>query len=121
MRIVKTVEDEIGKLLERRGKLDARMRELRLRERKKKRAKDNRLKYISGGLILAYVKKKPEFAAEFTGLVNQLVPRPEDRKLYEDFMNDGNADKRPASPASEGFADAAAPPAPDRETEPESA
>jgi large subunit ribosomal protein L7/L12 len=99
--------DERAKLLEKKARIDARLKELALSEQKQKRRDDTRRKIIAGALVLEHATIKSDFAAELAGLLNRYVTRPEDRKLF-DFLDDRTPDVTPAP--SEGFAAVATPP-----------
>jgi len=105
----KMAQDERAKLLERKARLDARLKQLALQETKQKRKNDTRRKVIAGALALEHAEVDPEFAAALTKLLNRYVTRPQDRSLFH-FLDDRTPeDPATIPPAAASFAVAAAP------------
>jgi hypothetical protein len=100
--------DRKAKLLERRARLDAQLRDLDAREKERQRKLDTRRKIIAGALVLEHAEIKADFAIELAALLNRYVTRPEDRALF-DFLDSRVPGVGPA--ASPDFAAAARPPA----------
>ena len=133
----KMPQDERTRLLEKKAKLDARLKQLALHEAKQNRKDDTRRKIIAGALILEHAEIDPEFAPVLAKLLNRYVTRPQDRALFH-VLDDRQPDPRPlpsdspsnsfraaaspapppetssdaAAPASDEFRSAAAPPSP---------
>lgn len=104
--IRKVPQDERAKLLERRAKLDARLKQLALQETKQQRKDDTRRKIIAGALILEHAETDPDFAPILAKLLNRYVTRPQDRALFH-FLDDRQPDASPAP--SDSFSAAASP------------
>ena len=97
-------QDERAKLLEKKARLDARLKALALQEQKQKRKDDTRRKIIAGALVLEHAELKPEFAGMLAALLNRYVTRPQDRALFH-FLDDHAPNATPD--ASESFSSAA--------------
>ena len=75
-------QTERERLLDRRAKLDARLKALDLNEQKQKRKDDTRRKVIAGALILEHASLKPEVSTMLIALLDRYVTRPQDRALF---------------------------------------
>ena len=111
----KMSQDERAKLLERKARLDARLKQLALQESKQQRKDDTRRKVIAGALALEHAETDPEFAGKLTKLLNRYVTRPQDRALFA-FLDDRQPETSPTP--SESFSIAAAPPSPASSNQP---
>jgi hypothetical protein len=100
-------QDERARLLEKKARLDARLKALALQDQKQKRKDDTRRKIIAGALVLEHAEMKPEVAGMLAALLNRYVTRPQDRALFH-FLDDRTPDAAPD--ASESFSAAAVPP-----------
>ena len=73
----------LEKLLEKRKAIDDRLRLIKAREKEDARRLDTRRKILAGAVVLEEAAKRPEFKQELTRLLDQLLYRPEDRKLFD--------------------------------------
>jgi hypothetical protein len=112
-------KDRLTKLLERSARLDAQIKDAKARQNVQKRKRDTRRKIMAGADSLAIADKDAAFCATLADRMNQTVKRPEDRAMF-DFLDGITPPERPAPAASEGFAEAASPPGPDKKREMES-
>lgn len=112
---LKMPSDERAKLMERRAKIEARLKQLAIQDQKQRRKDETRRKVIAGALVLEHAERKADFAAELHALLNAYVTRPQDRALF-DFLKDRVPDANQAPPPapSESFTAAAVPPEPPR-------
>ena len=88
-------QDERARLLEKKARIDARLKALAIADQKQKRKDDTRRKIIAGALALEHATINNEFAAQLASLLNRYVERPEDRALF-DFLDDRMSDVQPA-------------------------
>ena len=88
-------QDERAKLLEKKARIDARLKALAIADQKQKRKDDTRRKIITGALALEHATINAEFGAQLASLLNRYVERPEDRALF-DFLDDRVSDVQPA-------------------------
>jgi hypothetical protein len=71
------------KLLEKRKAIDERLRAVAAREKEEERRLDTRRKILAGAVVLEEAGKRPEFKQELTRMLDQLLYRVEDRKLFD--------------------------------------
>jgi hypothetical protein len=112
-------KDRLTKLLERSARLDAQIKDAKARQNVQKRKKETRRKIMAGADSLAIADKDAEFRETLAERMNRTVTRPEDRAMF-DFLDGMTPLERPAPAASDGFAEAAAPPGPDKKRKMES-
>jgi hypothetical protein len=96
------VEDQRTRLLEKKARIDARLKALALIEQKQKRRADTRRKIIAGALALEHGEQDAEFGRQMAALLNRYVTRPSDRTLFH-FLDDRMPDA--SLPHTAGAAD----------------
>lgn len=103
-------QTEREKLLEKRARLDARLKALAVQDQRQKRKDDTRRKVIAGALCLEHAETHPEFAAELRKIINRFVTRPQDRALF-DFLGERDPEQSRAAenPVAAEFSSAAIP------------
>lgn len=79
----KSVADKVAALQRRKAEIDARLSQLRAREKSAERRRDTRRKVIAGAYALEHCNFDPAFKATLYGLLDQYVERPSDRELFE--------------------------------------
>ena len=82
--------DRKSKLLQRKGQIEAQLRDLNARERSRERKMDTRRKVIAGALALEHAGIDPAFHAELFKLLNRYVARTPDRALFGLPPREGN-------------------------------
>ena len=71
-------------LTQRRARLDAQIKDIQARERKKERKEDTRRKIIVGALVLTHMEKnkRSELAKKVKALINEYVVKDKERALF---------------------------------------
>ena len=79
----KSVADKVAALQRRKSEIEARLGQLKAREKSVERKRDTRRKVIAGAYALEHSEFDPAFKATLFGLLDQYVERPADRELFE--------------------------------------
>lgn len=70
------------KLLERKAQVEAQLKALDARERKRQRQEDTRRKILAGAVVLEKAAANPDFSAVLLALLDSNLTRPQDRLLF---------------------------------------
>ena len=79
-------EDRLKQLQQRRDQLNAQLAALEARNRQTEKKREDRRKILLGALVLADLPERPELRAWLTDRLPIFLTRPEDRKLFADFL-----------------------------------
>lgn len=79
----KSVAEKVAALQRQKAQIEARLGQLKAREKSIERKRDTRRKVIAGAYALEHCEFDPAFKATLFGLLDQYVERPGDRELFD--------------------------------------